>query len=190
MESMIPEIKEIKDFPGYYVSNEGTIYSTRKNGGYDCPMTPMALKEDKDGYFEVGLYKQGKRYFRRVHRLVASAFIPNENNLPIINHKDGNKKNNNVSNLEWCTISENTLHSFHVLKREPSITTNKNIKLTNKLTNEILYFASIKQCAYYLNMSYEHLGRLLNGKCDITKWKKGNLYKVEYYDKEDVTTIR
>lgn len=63
---------------------------------------------DRCGYHEIIL--NGKPY--RVHRLVAEAFIPNPNNLPCVNHKDGNKKNNCVENLEWVTYSENTIHSF------------------------------------------------------------------------------
>lgn len=63
---------------------------------------------DRCGYHEVIL--NGKQY--RVHRLVAEAFIPNPNNLPCVNHKDGNKQNNSVDNLEWVTYSENTIHSF------------------------------------------------------------------------------
>lgn len=190
MESMFSQnIKEIIGFDGYYVSDEGVVYSTKKYGGNSRGMTPMKLKEDKDGYLEVGLYSCGKRYFRRVHRLVAEAFIPNVGHLPQINHKDGNVKNNHADNLEWCTCQDNLLHSFRVLHRKPSITTAKIIKLTNKQTNEILYFSTEKDCAFYLNMSYEHLNKLLTGYCDMNKWKKGKQYKVEYADIKDVTTI-
>ena len=63
---------------------------------------------DKCGYHEIML--NGKHY--RVHRLVAEAFIPNPNNLPCVNHIDGNKQNNSIDNLEWCTYSENIIHSF------------------------------------------------------------------------------
>ena len=174
------DIREIAGFEGYYVSYYGEIFSTRKNGGYYREMTPMILKEDKDGYLEVGLYYEGRRYFRRVHRLVAEAFIPNPNHLPQINHKDGNVKNNQVDNLEWCTCQDNLLHSFRVLHRKPSITTAKTIKLTNKQTGEILRFSTEKDCAFYLNMSYAHLNKLLTGHNDINNWRKGKIYKVEY----------
>lgn len=187
MESMI---SPIKDFDGYFVDRNGLIYSNKKNGGYERDITPLKLKEDNDGYLEVGIYKNGKRYFRRVHRLVAQTFIPNPNHLPQINHKDGNIKNNCVENLEWCTCQDNLLHSFRVLNRKPSISVHKPLKLTNKTTNETLYFNTIKDCAYYLHMSHEHLGRILSGMCDINKWRKGKMYKVEYCNIEDVTTIR
>ena len=181
VESMFSQdIREIAGFEGYYVSYYGEIFSTRKNGGYYREMTPMILKEDKDGYLEVGLYHEGRRYFRRVHRLVAETFIPNPNHLPQINHKDGNVKNNQADNLEWCTCQDNLLHSFRVLHRKPSITTAKTIKLTNKQTGEILRFSTEKDCAFYLNMSYAHLNKLLTGHNDINNWRKGKIYKVEY----------
>lgn len=63
---------------------------------------------DRCGYHEVIL--NGKQY--RVHRLVAETFIPNPENKPCVNHKDGNKKNNKANNLEWCTYSENTVHAY------------------------------------------------------------------------------
>lgn len=180
-------ISPIKGFEGYFVDELGTVYSCKKNAGYNKP-TPLHQRTDKDGYKEVGLYRKGKRYFRRVHRLVAETFIPNPNHLPQINHKDGNPSNNKVDNLEWCTCQDNLLHSFRVLKRKPSITTAKAIKLTNKITNEILYFSTEKDCAFYLNMSHEHLNRLLTNKNDINKWRKNKIYKVEFVDIKDVTT--
>ena len=183
------EIKEIKDFEGYFVSNYGQIYTTKKNGGYKTNIRELKIKEDKDGYLEVGIYKNKKRFFRRVHRLVAEAFLENPNHYPQINHIDGDTKNNNVSNLEWCTCRDNLIHSFKVLNRNPTIIS-KRLKLTNKLTNEVLYFNSEKDCAFYLNMSYEHLSKLLTGYHDISKWRKGHIYKVEFCDIEDVTTIR
>ena len=182
-------IKEVVGFEGYYVGDDGAIYTTKKNGGYKRELTKMKLREDKDGYLEVGMYKKKKRYFRRVHRVVAEAFIPNPDHLPQINHKDGNVKNNTVDNLEWCTCQDNVLHSFRVLNRKPSTTNAKIIKLTNKQTGKILYFSTEKDCAFYLNMSYEHLNKLLTGYHDISKWKKGTIYKVEYSNIEDVTTI-
>lgn len=54
------------------------------------------------------MYSNGQRYKKTIHRLVAEAFIPNPNNYPCINHKDENKENNNVSNLEWCTYKYNS----------------------------------------------------------------------------------
>ena len=117
-------IKKVIGFDDYYVGDDGIIYSTKKNGGYIRDLTPMKLREDKDGYLEVGMYKDGKRYFRRVHRVVAEAFIPNPKHLPQINHKDGNVKNNNVDNLEWCDRAYNTRYGssrIRAIKNNPNV---------------------------------------------------------------------
>ena len=98
---------DIKGYEGFYkVSNTGKVYSYRRN---KC----LSQKSDKDGYKEVCLCVDEVRKYRRVHRLVAEAFIPNEESLPIINHKDGDKTNNHVSNLEWTTNYGNVIHGFN-----------------------------------------------------------------------------
>jgi hypothetical protein len=67
---------------------------------------------DKKGYLRVAFKHEGKHSTFKVHRLVAQMFIINDFNKPMVNHKDGNKKNNNVHNLEWMTNSENVQHAF------------------------------------------------------------------------------
>lgn len=89
----------------YEIHSDGTIVSLN----YNRTGLPKPLKQfyDKNGYACVAIYvdKQTKRM--KVHRLVAMAFIPNPNNLPQINHKDENKSNNQIDNLEWCDCSYN-----------------------------------------------------------------------------------
>ena len=94
--------KDIAGYEGYYqVSNLGSVKSLTL---FKKILKPYA---DKDGYFQVILYKNKTRKLQRVHRLVAQAFIPNENHYPQVNHKDENKQNNCVENLEWCTNDYN-----------------------------------------------------------------------------------
>jgi hypothetical protein len=108
----------IKDFPEYYVTDTGDVYTSNyKRTGR---IKKMHLTKYKDWYFGVTLYKDGKRYCKKVHRLIAEAFIPNLGNKPCVNHKDGNKQNNHVYNLEWCTKSENEKHKYDVLGHTPN----------------------------------------------------------------------
>ena len=66
----------------------------------------------KRGYYKVVLCKDGQSQLKNIHRLVAETFLENPNNLKVINHKDGNKLNNNIKNLEWCSQKENMQHAF------------------------------------------------------------------------------
>jgi hypothetical protein len=98
------EFEPIPNFPDYTISKTGEI---RKVTGKRAPMV-MKFKTRKDGYYEVGLRNsEGKKHYITVHRLVALTYIPNESNLPQVNHIDENKLNNSVDNLEWCTASYN-----------------------------------------------------------------------------------
>lgn len=93
--------KPVKDFEDrYYVSDTGSVYSVLS----DKLLSP---KIDRYGYKVVTLFKNGKAKCITVHRLVAINFIPNPNGLPVVNHKDENKVNNQVSNLEWSTVKYN-----------------------------------------------------------------------------------
>ena len=79
---------------------------------YKIPNIILKTNKNKKGYLYVVLSKNGKSKIVRIHRLVAQTFIPNLQNKPQVNHIDGIKSNNVVSNLEWCTNSENQKHAF------------------------------------------------------------------------------
>ena len=113
--------KDKKDYEGHYqVSNCGRVksfdtYRKGKNGSirfYKGKI--LKLKTNKDGYSQIGLWKNGKRKYFLVHRLVAEAFISNTDNLPCVNHKDENKQNNVVSNLEWCSAQYNNTYGTRI----------------------------------------------------------------------------
>lgn len=101
------EVKDIAGYEGLYtIDTEGRVYSIRRK-------KYLSLKPDSIfGYAHARLCKNGKVKAYNVHRLVALAFIPNPNNLPIIHHIDGNPQNNAVSNLQWCTQKENVHHAI------------------------------------------------------------------------------
>lgn len=100
--------KDIKGYEGLYqVSDKGRVWSVRKQ-------KIIKASENSCGYMKITLIaKNGKKKEERIHRLVAIAFIPNPNNYPQVNHKDEDKTNNCVENLEWCTARYNTLYSSY-----------------------------------------------------------------------------
>ena len=102
-------MKEIKGFPGYFVTKNGKVYSNKRGKLRELKPAPRS----KNGYLGVALTKNGKKVTKNVHRLVAEAYIPNPDNLPEVNHIDENKLNNHVDNLEWVTSSQNTRYSAY-----------------------------------------------------------------------------
>lgn len=102
--------KPIQEFNGEYeVSNLGRVRSMKRYYGMVGRIMPQTIQ--RKGYYAVTFHMNNKAYCRKVHRLVIEAFTPNPDNLPCINHIDGNKLNNHVSNLEWCTYQHNMQHA-------------------------------------------------------------------------------
>lgn len=159
--------KDVSGFEGYYqVSNFGNVrsvdrYVRSKGKPTFRKGTCMKLQVNHKGYYSVILHKESKAYPKVIHRLVATAFIPNPDNLPQVNHKDTNKKNNEVSNLEWCTNQENQTHAkangcYGPFTQKQYETVNRNLQKARKARlksviqmdvnfNKIREFRSIKE---------------------------------------------
>tara|TARA_R110000822_G_scaffold251423_1_gene378276 strand:+ start:226 stop:672 length:447 start_codon:yes stop_codon:yes gene_type:complete len=92
---------EVVGYPNYLIYEDGRVWSKYKNSF-------MKLSPTKLGYKQIGISNNGNQDFKLVHRLVATAFLPNDDNKPCVDHIDRDKTNNHVSNLRWVTHSENS----------------------------------------------------------------------------------
>lgn len=120
------KVKAINGWEDYTIDTDGNVFSIRKN---------KYLKQtiDKYGYCKVTLQKDKHKKIYSVHRLVAENFIDNPNNLPQVNHIDGNKKNNNINNLEFCTAK----HNMNEAVRIGLFDNCKNIQRQNAIKNNL-----------------------------------------------------
>ena len=165
--------KDIQDYEGLYqISNKGRIKSLkRKNVTADKILTPRL---DKDGYMLINLYKSNHKTTFKIHRLVAQHFIPNPDNLPQINHKDENKVNNNVTNLEWCSIKYNNNYR------------NRYSRLPQNKPNNT-YTSKPIQCIEtgIIYPSISEASRQLKQRINL-KYKLSGGYHWKYYEKEEI----
>lgn len=124
---------ELKDiFANYAIDMNGTIYTTKRKGTSGGVVKHW---ENGRGYQSVRLMINGKPKVFTVHSLLATAFLRNPDKLPSINHKDGNKQNNKLNNLEWCTNSQNVAHAWRTGLREVKSSSGERFIYLCKLTN-------------------------------------------------------
>lgn len=149
--------KQIKGYEGLYeVSNLGRVKSLcAGRWGYEMIRKPV---KDKDGYLTVNLKKDGKYECAKIHRLVASAFVPNPNDFPQVNHRDENKQNNSAENLEWCTAKyNNTYNNKHHKYFKPII--QKNLDGT-----EVKRYKSVNDASEETGISAACISGVLSGR--------------------------
>ena len=151
------------DNQNYIVSNTGRVRRERS--------TEDKIPRERKGYLSVDLYSDGKRKTKRVHRLVAETFLPNPDNKPEVNHIDGNKHNNDVSNLEWVNSKENCRHAWDngLIKPSYGMRGKKNPNAGRKSkpiriveTGEI--FEDLKSCEEAIDGNNRHINDCLRGR--------------------------
>ena len=180
---MIEEWRDIAGFEGLYqVSNLGRVKSLsrqRKGRGKGFRTTPTKIiKPIRIGnYLGMCLCNCSKPTKRYLHRLVAETFIPKLENRNEINHIDGNKHNNFLGNLEWCTHSENNLHAFRIGLHKPTLPTNKKKVLITFLDGREIICESIEAAAKILMVCGSTISRGSSGKIKRVKNCKVSLYE-------------
>lgn len=157
------DFKKIADYEHEYAINkEGKVLSLLTDQYVETAV-------DTKGYLTVNLYKDGTRKTKRVHILVAETFIPNPENLPVVNHIDGDKTNPNYMNLEWVSYSENTVHAHK---------TGLQTKTSNKrvIRGDGRVYPSITQAANENNITKSAISKVVNG---VRKTAGGHTWKLE-----------
>lgn len=122
-------MKRIKNYPNYRINEEGKVLLENNK--------IKATSINNKGYERITLSESGKKKSFSIHRLVALHFISNPNNLPYVNHKDGNKLNNHVNNLEWCSNSFNLKHAYNNNLKSAKGEQNGRCKITESIAKEI-----------------------------------------------------
>lgn len=184
LEELLPEFRkgyilgEIKGNKFHFVTPDGKILSFAKGKPNWRKPTP-----DKDGYLCIGIKINGKNTTRKIHRLVAEAFIPNPENKPEVNHKNGIKSDNRIENLEWNTAKENNWHKREVLKYRPSEQTLAKIREKRKIkgVRKQQYDEAIRNkyiCWFYNNSHQQKKIGFLNSFDENYFWAEdGKMYK-------------
>ena len=168
--------KTLKDNSHYSVSDTGVVkrnaYKRVDKLGRTTQMKEMILKNqiDKDGYYRVSIIYKDKQKFIPIHRLVAETFIDNKNNLPCINHKDENKLNNCIDNLEWCDVSYNNNYG----SRQQRVSKTQGKKVIGLKGNRTLLFNSANEAErYFTGKKGSNISQCANGKLETVygyKW--------------------
>ena len=184
--------RDVRGYEGLYkVSENGDVVSLDRNVNCGIKHNKIVTKKGRvlkaslsKGYRVVSLSKDNIIKSKRVHRLVAEAFLENAENLPQINHIDGNKLNNNVNNLEWCSSKHNIQHSFNIglhsktgIQKSVNACIKKNSRPVIQLTKEnkfINEFKSITEAGKKTNINLDAIWCCLNG---ITKTSGGFVWK-------------
>ena len=166
----------IPGYEGYYViSNKGNVasldrYIVKSNGIVQFAKGQMLIPRfnPRLNVLEIKLNKNGKSECKKIHRLVAEAFVYNDDplNKVTVNHIDGNRLNNCYTNLEWCTYSENLKHAYDVLNRTINIPTRHKVpcRSIDKYGNEEIY-DSIAQASRKTFISETQIRRIMDGEC-------------------------
>ena len=178
---------QIKDFPDYYVTDTGDVYS--RNYHKTGRVKKLKPVETAHGYLAVHLFKDNKRHQKHVHRLVAETFVSNPKNKPEINHIDGDKQNNCATNLEFVTHLENITHAIFVLRGRRVFRTVKTYKQSSS-SKPVLQLKNGEVIAEFPSIAEARratgIDSLLIIKCCKNKQQHTHGYQWKYKQRENV----
>lgn len=175
--------RPIDGFDGYVVSSCGRVGSYKNSHGYITDDRHILKpRTNPNGYLMVVLYDDYRNPHQlSIHRLVAATFIPNDDESLVVDHLDGDKTNNIVSNLEWVTCRENSIRAFDAGLYEPIFEkTRRPIMVTDMRTGEQVYFRGINEAARELGFSPAIISRAANMLCE-----KVGYYTIEFAGREE-----
>ena len=173
--------KDITGYEGLYqISTLGNVKSLGNGKSLNSlnHVEKIMKPLNRNGYLFVKLCKDGKPKCFNIHRLVAEAFLSNPDNLPCVNHKDENKHNNNLDNLEFCSYQYNTTYGTAIERRAEK--KRHPVKCLDLETNETYYFNSIIEADRKLNIRFQTIQYY----CTKSKYPYKNRYKFELIEKE------
>lgn len=155
--------KDIKNYEGIYkISNTGKVIRLSKSNDkrYSNKSWELKPQMSKKGYYIFNLCKNGKSKIYLLHRLIAEHFIDNKNNYEVVNHKDGNKLNNSLDNLEWCSFKDNVKHAY----KNELMKNCKKICQYDKKNNFIKKYYSINIASKETNVNQGNISMCVLGK--------------------------
>ena len=161
------KIVPIQYFPGYFISDNGEVFSNRRYYNKDIGIHPIKQYMYK-GYMKTTLSQNKKRIHIHIHTLVALHFVPNHNNKPEVNHIDGIRHHNGHKNLEWCMRKENCLHARDI-KLKPTIVCKINMKIANQIRD--MYKTgkyTQAELGRQFKLSFQSIGYIVRNKTWVT----------------------
>ncbi len=161
----------IPEFPRYMIDLTGTVHSCIVGRGVKArnsgiPQRQLkAVVDPSTGYLVVTLTDGERKVNRSIHRLLAQAFIPNPDNLPHVNHLDGDKTNNAISNLEWASVMENTQHAIRIGLTDPKL---RNPYMTKVVQQDLMgkplaIFDSLHEAGRQTGVAWQNISKVLRG---------------------------